>query len=139
MKLLTNSLYGKLASKYFTSATAVIKNDDFKTINDIYKLNAITKLDEGHMMINYNVKPIPNADVDKDLMQKAFIRSTKALTDKDLNIAVAATVTAQGRIQLYKLMKEVIARGGQMCYVDTDSVFCTLPEAPFNKPFGPYT
>ena len=139
MKLLTNSLYGKMASKYFTRATVIIKNDDFSTINDIYKLNAITKVDEGHMILNYNVKPIANDKIDKDLMKKAFLRRTEALSDKDLNIAVAATVTAQGRVQLYQLMKEVVARGGVICYVDTDSVFCTLPEAPFNKPFGPYT
>ena len=128
-----------MASKYFTRATVIIKNDDFSIINDIYKLNAITKVDEGHMILNYNVKPITNDKVDKDLMKKAFLRRTEALSDKDLNIAVAATVTAQGRVQLYQLMKEVVARGGVICYVDTDSVFCTLPEAPFNKPFGPYT
>ena len=139
MKLLTNSLYGKLASKYFTRATVIINNDDFQTINEIYKLNAITKVDENHIILNYNVKPIINNITDKDLMKKAFLRANEAISNKDLNIAVAATVTAQGRVQLYKLMKEVVARNGVICYVDTDSVFCTLPEAPFNKPFGPYT
>jgi DNA polymerase elongation subunit (family B) len=139
MKLLTNSLYGKLASKYFTRATVVIKNDDFATINEMYKLNAVTQLDTKHIILNYNVKPIPNNTVDKDLMKKAFLRANEAISDKDLNIAVAATVTAQGRVQLYQLMKEVVARGGVVCYTDTDSVFCTLPEEPFNKPFGPYT
>jgi len=139
MKLLTNSLYGKFASKYFITSTQVIKSDDLNMINELYKVNSLTKVDSNYIIVNHDVKPLLNTKVDKDTVNNAFLKCRKALADKDLNIPIAATVTALGRIQLYKLMQEVVQRGGKVCYTDTDSVFACMPESPIGKPFGPYT
>lgn len=140
MKLLTNSLYGKFASKYFLTTTEIVKADDISVVKDLYKINSITKVDCNHMIVNHDIKPLVDSKLEgTDLLKGAYDRAAKALADKDLNVAVASAVTAYGRVQLYSLMQEVQARGGTVCYTDTDSVFAWLPEAPFNKPFGPYT
>ena len=139
MKLLTNSLYGKFASKYQLTTTKIISGDELPTLNELYKINSITKVDIEHIIVNHNIKPIIDRKANKFLKDKAYINASKALADKDLNVAVASAVTAYGRVQLFELMIEIEGRGGNICYTDTDSVFCTLPEAPFNKPFGPYT
>ena len=139
MKLLINSLYGKFASKYFLSTTEIIKRDNLNTVNELFKVNSITKIDSNFMIVNHDIKPIVTRIAHKDLKEKAYNNAAKALADKDLNVAVAAAITAYGRVQLLELMIEVEGRGGNICYTDTDSVFCTLPESPFNKPFGPYT
>lgn len=140
MKLLTNSLYGKFASKYFLTTTEFVKSDDVSVVNSLYKINSITKVDSDYIIVNHDVKPLLNSTIeDKDILNGAYDRASKALADKDLNIAIAATVTAYGRVQLYSLMQEVQERGGKVCYTDTDSVFAWMPESPINKPFGPYT
>jgi len=139
MKLLINSLYGKFASKYFLSTTEIIKSDNLSTLNELFKVNSITKIDSNYIIVNHDVKPILDRSAHKDLKTKAYINASKALAAKDLNVAVAAAITAYGRVQLFDLMMEIEGRGGNICYTDTDSVFCTLPESPFNKPFGPYT
>lgn len=124
MKLLTNSLYGKFASKYFLTTTEIVKADDISVVKDLYKINSITKVDSQHMIVNHDVKPLINSKFEgTDLLKGSYDRAAKALADKDLNVAVASAVTAYGRVQLYSLMQEVQERGGTVCYTDTDSVF----------------
>lgn len=40
---------------------------------------------------------------------------------------ISAHITALSRIRLWKGMAEVIQNGGYICYVDTDSILCSIP------------
>lgn len=44
----------------------------------------------------------------------------------DVNVAVAAAITAYGRIHLHKLMVSIEKHGGKILYVDTDSIITDL-------------
>jgi DNA polymerase elongation subunit (family B) len=142
MKLLTNSLYGKFASKYFMSTTEIVTDNNFAEMINMYKFNSVTQINDVLKLVNYDITPDPtiikDSRVPKDVLNQAFRKANATIIDADLNIAIAAAVTAYGRVTLYELMQEIQARGGEMCYTDTDSIYATLPEAPFGKPFGPY-
>jgi hypothetical protein len=138
-KLLLNTLYGKFARTYYDSTTAIVTKDHLSDLERIYEIHSITHLEGGIIMVNYNNKPLENIkDVPKDHIKQAYNQYNIATMDKNTNIAISATITSHGRIILYKLYEEVLARGGVMCYSDTDSVYASLPESPFNKPFGPF-
>lgn len=123
LKLLINSLYGKFVSKYFLSTTDVVPTKDLNEISEMFKLNSITALGKDLSIIRRDVMPLTGTDVNKDLMRLHFLRETKALAQKDLNVALGACVTSYGRVDLYRLMLEVLARKGVMMYTDTDRIF----------------
>jgi DNA polymerase elongation subunit (family B) len=77
-------------------------------------------------------------NIPDELIRKANHIHTMATEDKNTNIALAATITSHARIILYNLFLEVEKMGGTMIYTDTDSIFASLPESPFNKPFGQF-
>lgn len=51
------------------------------------------------------------------------------------NVVLAAFTTAQARIKLYYLLKEL---GQRVCYYDTDSVIFTVKEGQWEPPLGDY-
>ena len=138
-KLFLNSLYGKFASHYFVNASQVVWDSETLAVYEsLYKINSIMDVDTDIKVINHNIMPKDNAKVDQDTLRFAYKKSQKAISDKNTNMAIAATITAHARIVLYNLYIEVEKMGGKVCYSDTDSVFAWLPESPFNKPFGPF-
>ena len=52
-------------------------------------------------------------------------RRLRDLEVKDCNVALAAAVTAEARMKLYKLFKDIQNRGGEILYCDTDSIITT--------------
>lgn len=143
-KLLTNSLYGKFASKYFLTQTNMLSNEDLKVFSEFFKVNSITRINDLDNMVNFDTKVTLDKNTsqfstNKDLIKSAYSQESASLNGKDLNISIAAAITSLGRVDLYRLIQEIVKRGGKVCYVDTDSIFATGIRDPFNKQFGPYT
>lgn len=123
-KLFLNSLYGKFASHYFVNASQVVfDNESLEVLEELYKINSIIDLDVDMKVVNHCIQPKANAKVQKDILRYSYEKSNKALFDKNINMAIAATITSHGRILLYNLFIEVERMGGKVCYTDTDSVF----------------
>jgi len=91
----------------------------------MFKVHRVTTLDENASIVSRDIKPLskPRLKINKDLIQEHFKRASNSLNDKDLNIAVASSITSYGRLDLYNLMQEVDKRGGIICYTDTDRIF----------------
>jgi DNA polymerase elongation subunit (family B) len=124
-KLLINSLYGKFASKYFLNTTEVVTNEELRIAHELFKVNSVTHVDDNYSIINRGIKPLTKEylNVRKDLVNDHFKRANSAISDKDLNMALAAAITSYGRLELYNLIQEVQSRGGIVCYTDTDRIF----------------
>jgi DNA polymerase elongation subunit (family B) len=139
-KLLLNSLYGKFASNYYDTSTIICKLDEVSDIEKLYDIISITETDSNIVFLTYNTKPVNGKmnNIPDELIRKANHIHTMATEDKNTNIALAATITSHARIILYNLFLEVEKMGGTMIYTDTDSIFASLPESPFNKPFGQF-
>lgn len=52
-------------------------------------------------------------------------RRIRDLEVKDCNVALAAAVTAEARMKLYRLIQDLQDRGGEILYCDTDSIITT--------------
>jgi len=68
-------------------------------------------------------------------------RRIRDLEVKDCNVAIAAAVTAEARMKLYRLFIDIQDRGGEILYCDTDSIitnFCIEENVEMNnKWIGP--
>ena len=123
-KLMVNAGYGKFGASYKFRTADVTDISGLSKIMDMYKVHSVID-------INNNIKVA--------LRDIAFKKAQQALQGNTTNVAIARAITSHGRIVLYKLMQEIMDRGGKMLYTDTDRVFAQLPTNPFGKPFGPFT
>ena len=55
-----------------------------------------------------------------------IIRKLEELSVKDFSVAIASAITSYSRMKLYKLMKAIKDKGGEVLYGDTDSIITTL-------------
>jgi DNA polymerase elongation subunit (family B) len=125
-KLFLNSLYGKFASHYFMNTSLVTYNEeDIKVLGELYKINSIIDIDVDMKVVNFKLNPqVTRCTIlDKDTVKYAFHKSSQLTRDKNINMAIASTITSHARIILYNLYIEVEKIGGKLCYSDTDSVF----------------
>lgn len=75
---------------------------------------------------NYEIMKVFNIDVTKALTNLSHLNqgTTKAESDnyKAVSVAIAASVTAYGRIHINKVKYEILNSGGKIYYSDTDSI-----------------
>ena len=55
-----------------------------------------------------------------------FIRTSKPMSNRDYNVAIAAAITSEARIKIHKFMVAVRRVGGTLLYCDTDSCICDI-------------
>jgi DNA polymerase elongation subunit (family B) len=123
-KLFLNSLYGKFASHYFLNSTKVVDGAELEELEEIYPMKSVMNVRDDLFVVCHNLKPKDDSKADQDTLSAAFSTHSESLTDKDLNIPLAATITSHARIMIYNLYMEIEEKmGGKMCYTDTDSVF----------------
>jgi hypothetical protein len=109
-KLMNNSTYGRLASNFILNTSTVILDTDETTLIELFKVHRITKVQGTNKSIaNHNVIPdkLPKKDISMKNMlayNQACKKAASQLNNNDINIAVAAFVTARGRIQLHEAM-----------------------------------
>ena len=62
----------------------------------------------------------------KNIGEYIVTRRLHDLPIKDCNVAIAAAVTSEARLKLYRLMRDIQRHGGKILYCDTDSIITTL-------------
>jgi len=117
-KIIINSLYGFFGIKYLNRDQTVVVNERCsKTKRDGFK-NAEDNREKrlgGYLM----------AQKLKDFKQIGKYDFYKVIDEIDVdmaNVGIASTVTAYARLELYKLLKDIKDRKGNIYYMDTDSV-----------------
>ena len=103
-KTIMNSLYGKFGMRR-----------KFHTLRDIEDLEAVQKTGEDYATIY-------NPHYDKEMIET--ITYTKA---EYIRVHISAYITSLARLVLYDAMEQVEAKGGNVYYCDTDSVFTDIP------------
>jgi hypothetical protein len=110
-KLFLNSLWGKFAQR--------VELPRFEYVNPKQWYSLLTRQRKGELELKYEC-PIGN-----DTMFVQYVdRSARNMTTYKTNLAMAAYVTACGRIRLHRAMH---ALGLQLLYNDTDSVYYAEP------------
>ena len=138
-KLMVNAGYGKFGASYKFRTADVTDISGLSKIMDMYKVHSVIDINNNIKVAYRDVMPKDDVKAAKHLRDIAFKKAQQALQGNTTNVAIARAITSHGRIVLYKLMQEIMDRGGKMLYTDTDRVFAQLPTNPFGKPFGPFT
>ena len=138
-KLLVNSFLGRFGLDINRDITDLV---DEKQLDRI----VVTRRAISEKEIDKNLTLLTsNPEIDPDICKEFGIDVAKAVEDKLLKIkkntkssynhvsvAIAAAVTAYGRIHINRIKKGIIELGGQIYYSDTDSIVTDL-ELPKNK------
>lgn len=103
-KLVINSVYGKLATKYSEYEDVLIFCEPFSTGNEPFEFVSYKRYGRA-VLIRRGVGECRRPE-----------RS---------NVAAAAVITSEARIKLNAAVGDILAAGGDVLYVDTDSVFWT--------------
>ncbi len=133
IKLLLNSLYGRLGMHNNNFSSEIINNDK-ETINNKFFLKQIKTINYLYEKIIYNFKKI----VDYNFIIRSYLSKNisslnlnkvlnqKLMSQKPFNTAVqiSAAVTSYGRIEMYKykVLKDI-----NVYYTDTDSIYTDKP------------
>ena len=123
-KLCTNSLYGKFGSKYLINTTVFTDSKGFDKLCEMYDINSFFYLDSDTLIVNHSTELLPNAKGSPDSLKSSYKNIFKVLNNSKTNPALSAAIASLARIKLYNAaMLEVSSMGGELIYVDTDSVF----------------
>lgn len=113
-KLITNSLYGRLAMQKKNEKTELIKCDDY--INFIKKYKIISaSFYSKYALVTYEWN------------------NNESMIS---NISIASAITSKARIKLYNAYMDVIENGGRILYSDTDSIFASYNKPVINEKHG---
>jgi DNA polymerase elongation subunit (family B) len=69
----------------------------------------------------------------KKILEEKDIYTRK---EKNLNIAVASSISSKARVKLYKAFDEVLENKGKLLYCDTDSIFAEFKNDISNTKMG---
>jgi len=102
-------------------------------INSLYGVWGLKVLDREGIEIarpeqsNWAIDLVTEKLMDVEKIGKYVIsRRLKDLEVKDCNVALAAAVTSEARMKLYRLMLDIQNQNHQILYCDTDSIITTL-------------
>jgi hypothetical protein len=129
-KLLLNSAYGRFALKENFERTYLSSIEEFKDISEIRATSQ-----EYHLSDRF---VLHNVEVERDYTRintDGFESSRPELESKinpneriaERAIQIASAITSYSRIRLISQVYDIIDKGGNVYYLDTDSVYSDLP------------
>jgi hypothetical protein len=112
-KLLMNSLYGRFGMAQELPEHIILSNQDIENLSSNNKISIIDIIDlhNGKSLVS-----ITNNDPNKEELLED--------SNKDINISIAAAVTAYSRIHMSKYLGDPSLN---ICYTDTDGFYTTTP------------
>lgn len=124
-KSLLNNLLGRFSINLEKSVTEVMSIKEFDTRSTFNRIVSDVKISEDKILVTYLPK------LDENLIKHNDLDITKPLTKyKDheiqfldaFSIVISAAVIAYGRIYMNKLKLDLLNKGGNLHYSDTDSI-----------------
>ena len=129
-----NKILGKLIINSFYGRTGLSIKEEYSIfINSKKEYNEIIELSDKDILKIKKIEEINNIflitfKIDHNLKKYLSEKNEYIREEKNLNIAIASSVSSKARIKLYEAFIEVKKNNGRILYCDTDSVF-----AEFNK------
>jgi len=124
-KLLLNSGYGGFGMKDLVSQTRIVSPEEADRISELFPIEVIKDFNNGNILIGY--KQVPNADILANI-DESILSSEELKILKDgifgrtkVNIAIAAAVTSNARVNLLNTGLAIREAGGKLYKCATDS------------------
>ena len=132
-KLMINSFYGRTGLS--------IKEQFSFFINTKEELDWIMNLSEESKINVIDIEEVNNLylitlKIDKNSKKILEDRDIYMREEKNLNIAIASSISSKARVKLYKAFDEVLKNRGRLLYCDTDSVFAEFENDVTNIKMG---
>nr|QBM09675.1 hypothetical protein [Dactylella sp.] len=145
-KLLLNSLLGRFGMDILKLNTELVDLDKFKEIMATKSINSWKKVTENDYIVSYvdelSEKIINQHNLNYfELLNK---NSNKTIENfnvfSDVSIAITAAITGYARIYMNKIKLEILKNGGNIYYMDTDSIVTDKPlhESLIGKELGQF-
>lgn len=132
-KRLLNHLLGRFGMNIFKPVTEIVDYDKLSFISSTREVHSIKKITNNDFWISYN------PEVDEEICLSYGLDYFKVCnltpsTDvekinefRDVSLTTAAAVTAYARVYMAKIKKDLLDKGGQIYYTDTDSLVTNIP------------
>nr|YP_005351174.1 DNA polymerase type B2 [Peltigera malacea]AEK48302.1 DNA polymerase type B2 [Peltigera malacea] len=145
-KSLLNNLLGRFGLNVYKPVTKIVNEDTFNFIISAYDVNSFTKIsDDDDYLITYYPEVNKNTCISHNLDYTKVLNSNKVNVGKlkefnDVSLSTASAVTAYARIHMGKIKLDIINKGGQIYYSDTDSIVTdiSLDEKIVGKDIGQF-
>ncbi|EFQ24845.1 DNA polymerase (mitochondrion) [Colletotrichum graminicola M1.001] len=135
-KLILNSLLGRFGLKLDKTITEFITNDEkYQILSATRAIVSEIEVDDSHKFITYK-KGIDfdlidslNIDVNKLNIKYNDLEKDDAKegNPKDVSVAISSAITAYARIYISKIKLDILKKGGNLYYSDTDSIITDIP------------
>ncbi len=128
-KSLLNNLLGRFGISLEQDVTKLLTYKQFMIVSNMYAVTSYNRISDDLYVTTY----IPK--LDPDIIESHNLDFMKILDkygDKELqpinvtSVVISAAVTAYGRIHISKLKLDILNRGGELYYSDTDSVVTNI-------------
>ncbi|RKF65812.1 putative DNA polymerase [Erysiphe neolycopersici] len=136
-KFLLNSLIGRFGLSILKLNTEMLPMDQYKEILATKAVNSAIPISDNDWLVSYNnetskkITTEHGLDYIKILNQKSSVDIENIHSFDDVAISISAAVTAYARIYMSKIKLEILEKGGEIYYSDTDSIV-TNTELPMN-------
>lgn len=132
-KLLMNGLYGKTGQNYRFKDHVLGSVDQYQSYiqNEKYKVSDVIKIDDDLLLFSiFDKKKYNIVDLVSDLDEGTIANLWPQLKNYSGCVAHASTISAGARVKMSLFIKELLAKGYKIFYMDTDSLFIDklLPE-----------
>lgn len=124
-KSLLNNLLGRFGIRFNKSVTKIVSNDTYNRIRLKYVIVDDKDIAEDKTLVTYipQLDPELRLEANLDIIKLASGHKDEETQSVDVtSIPISAAVTAYGRIHISRIKLDVLSRGGNIYYSDTDSL-----------------
>ncbi len=137
MKSLLNNLLGRFGLNINKPKTEIVDLDKLDLLISTRECNSFKKISDNSFLISYYPKVskvicemhgLDYTEVLKDASLKVNL-DNQSNSDKfnDVSIVISAAITAYARIYMSKVKLNILNKGGNIYYTDTDSIITDIP------------
>ena len=135
-KFLLNSLLGRFGMAIDKLITEIVSMDKYNQLLSTRPMNSTLPLSDEDMLVSYKNEISKTITTEHGLDYIDVLNHTNKDIEKlhsfdDVAISISAAVTSYARIYMTKIKRDILARGGNIYYSDTDSIVTDI-ELPNN-------
>jgi hypothetical protein len=128
-KYLLNSLLGYYGLKLDKSITDLVNEDEYQQIAATRNISSCIFFGDNYKLIRYskdiNTYYLDKLNLDYNKVFKEIKENDKDF--EDVSVAISSAVTSYARIFMSKIKLDILKRGGEIYYSDTDSIVTNIP------------
>ena len=130
-KSLLNNLLGRFGLDIYNSKTDLLDTEAYNEIAQTKDIHSIKNIGDK-ILVNYSnhVSKIIcdelNVDYRSTIIHNIKNNNEKEETFKDVSIVISSAVTSYARIIISKIILDIMKKGGELYYSDTDSIVTNI-------------